>query len=97
MFAVQAEPKTKTIERRKGRQVLEPRQKTKNAVEHDNDGDNYCNWHAWNGSRRLWEVDGIIGKMGDEWMPSKLQHGWELQENREENWNPKDAVKLVLQ
>ena len=30
-----------------------PPQKTKTDVEHESNGDTYCNWSAWNGPQRL--------------------------------------------
>ena len=42
-------PQRENQRKRKMRQVLTPCQRTKKAMEHENNGDTSCNWHAWNG------------------------------------------------
>ena len=42
------------------RQILEPCQRTRKAVEYD--GDTNSSWRTWNSSQRLWKETGELGK-----------------------------------
>ena len=43
-------------------------------MEHESDGDIYCNWHAQYSNRKIGTVTGGLENKRDEWRPSKLQH-----------------------
>ena len=47
--------------KRDDKQLLEPCQRTKKAVEPEGEGDTNCNWCSWNGSQRLGKGSGRVG------------------------------------
>ena len=54
-------PQSKCQTKRKAKQVLGLRQKTKKAVEHESNSDNNCNWRAWMGPQKLSKRAGKVG------------------------------------
>ena len=54
-------PQIKNQRKRKERQVLGPCERTKKALEHEDDGVTNCYWHTWNGSQRLGKGTGRVG------------------------------------
>ena len=57
---VPADHRVKNQRKLKERESLRPCQRTKKDVEHENNGDNNCNLHAWNGPKRLGKGAGRV-------------------------------------
>ena len=60
-------PVCKSKKAKKEKQVIEPCQRTKKAVEQEGDGYTNHNWHTWNGSQRFGKGTGRNGNQTKNW------------------------------
>ena len=74
--------------KRKDRQTLGPYPRTKENVEHVDDGNTHFNWCTWNGLWRPRKNDWKNWKSEEESRPSRPQHFKDLLEYWEESWRP---------
>ena len=92
-FCRSSGPLSKNKRKGKERQLLRPSQRTKNAVEHEGDGDTNCSWCTWNNPQMLCKKLGRIVKQ----RKNRCHNCGDRLEYWQEPWRPKEPCCYRLQ